>query len=318
MRLQEETGLPVVTDGEFRRSSYWSHFVDGIDGLDVRPARYTFRDEGGSETEFLAPHTAGRLRRNGPIGAAELEFLQSVAQRNAKITLPSPPTMHFWRGRDGVDRSAYPKEDEFFEELAAIYRDEIADLAARGAVYLQLDEVPLAMLCDPQVQQRLEADGESAQRLIDRYLSLIRKSLPTDLGLVYAMHLCRGNYQGRWLSEGSYAPIAERLFNELPIDVFLLEYDTERAGDFAPLRHLPAGKRALLGLVSTKTADLESPDELRRRIDEAARHTDIDRLGICPQCGFASTVGGNPVTEDDERRKLELIVEVANQVWGSL
>jgi 5-methyltetrahydropteroyltriglutamate--homocysteine methyltransferase len=168
------------------------------------------------------------------------------------------------------------------------------------------------------VQQLLEADGESAQRLIDRYLSLIRKSLPTDLGLVYAMHLCRGNYQGRWLSEGSYAPIAERLFNELPIDVFLLEYDTERAGDFAPLRHLPAGKRALLGLVSTKTADLESPDELRRRIDEAARHTDIDRLGICPQCGFASTVGGNPVTEDDERRKLELIVEVANQVWGSL
>jgi 5-methyltetrahydropteroyltriglutamate--homocysteine methyltransferase len=315
--LQEKAGLPAVTDGEFRRASYWSRFVDRVDGMTVEPARFSFHDESGTEQAFLAPHAAGRLRRRGEISGTELDFLQGITTRTVKITLPSPPTMHFWRGAAGVDERAYPDAESFFADLVAVYREEIADLARRGARYLQLDEVPLAMLCDPAVRDRLAASGEDPERLVDRYLRLIRDTLASPPpGVAFAMHLCRGNYKGRWLSEGGYEPIAERLFGELPVDAFLLEFDTERAGGFAPLRFLPAGKRALLGLVSTKTRRLETADELRRLIDRAAAHAPLDRLGICPQCGFASTVGGNPLTVDDELRKLALVVEVASRVWG--
>jgi 5-methyltetrahydropteroyltriglutamate--homocysteine methyltransferase len=172
------------------------------------------------------------------------------------------------------------------------------------------------MLCDPDVRDRLAAGGEDPGRLIARYLRLIGEALAgAPAGVTFAMHLCRGNYKGRWLSEGGDEPIAERLFSEVPVDAFLLEFDSSRAGGFAPLRFVPAGKRAMLGLVSTKTARLESADELARLVDEAARHAPLDRLGLCPQCGFASTVGGNPVTVDDERRKLGLVVEVARRIW---
>lgn len=240
-----------------------------------------------------------------------------MTRETAKITLPSPPTMHFWRGADGVESDAYPDPDRFFEDLAAIYRQEIEDLAARGARYIQIDEVPLAMLCDPDVRARLDEGAESADSLVERYLALIDAALPDGFGQVtFAIHLCRGNYKGRWLSQGGYEPVAERLFNIEKLDVFLLEYDTPRAGDFAPLRHMPPGKRAMLGLVSTKTPDLENSDDLLRLIEKAARHLDIDQLGICPQCGFASTVGGNPITVDDEKRKLALVCEVAERVWG--
>ena len=314
--LQEEAGLEAITDGEFRRASYWSRFVDRVDGMTAEPARFTFRDESGAEQAFLAPHAAGRLERRGSISGAELDFLARATTRTPKITLPSPPTMHFWRGAAGIDPRAYPDPEEFFADLVAVYREEIADLAARGARYLQLDEVPLAMLCDPDVRERLRAEGEDPERLVDRYLQLIRDVVagaPQDV--VFAMHLCRGNYKGRWLSEGGYEPVAERLFSEAPVDAFLLEFDTARAGGFAPLRFVPAGKRAMLGLVSTKTPKLENADDLVRLIHRAAEHAPLDRLGICPQCGFASTVGGNPLTVDDQRRKLALVVEVARRVW---
>jgi 5-methyltetrahydropteroyltriglutamate--homocysteine methyltransferase len=284
--------------------------------MTVERARFAFRDEAGEEQAFLAPHVGGRLRRSSSIAGDELDFRSRVTGRTAKIKLPSPPTMHFWRGAAGVDASVYPDPEEFFSDLAAVYREEIADLAARGARYVQLDEVPLAMLCDPDVRDRLAAGGEDPGRLIDRYLRLIGEALAgAPAGVTFAMHLCRGNYKGRWLSEGGYEPIAERLFSEVPVDAFLLEFDSSRAGGFAPLRFVPAGKRAMLGLVSTKTARLESADELARLVDEAARHAPLDRLGLCPQCGFASTVGGNPVTVDDERRKLGLVVEVARRIW---
>jgi 5-methyltetrahydropteroyltriglutamate--homocysteine methyltransferase len=315
--LQEEAGLESITDGEFRRASYWSRFVDKVEGMTAEPARFAFRDESGREQEFLAPHAAGKLARRGPISGAELDFLARATRRTAKITLPSPPTMHFWRGAAGIDEHAYPDPEEFFTDLVAVYREEIADLAERGARYLQLDEVPLAMLCDPDVRARLSARGEDPERLVDRYLKLIGDALAgAPAGVVFAMHLCRGNYKGRWLAEGGYEPIAERLFAELPVSAFLLEFDTARAGGFSPLRFVPSGKRAMLGLVSTKTPRLESADELARLIGRAAEHAPLDRLGICPQCGFASTVGGNPLGIDDERRKLALVVEVARRVWG--
>ncbi len=315
--LQEECGLQSITDGEFRRASYWSHFVDSVEGMTVAEARFTFHGSTSQPTKFLAPHTDSPLRRQKSIAGDELDFLRSTTLRTAKITLPSPSTMHFWRGAAGVESGAYPEPERFFDDLAAIYRDEIEDLAARGARYIQMDEVPLAMLCDPEVRNRLEAAGESPNGLIDRYLDLIEASLPADVPQVtFAMHLCRGNYKGRWLSEGGYEPVAERLFNIERINVFLLEYDTPRAGDYAPLRHMPPDKRVMLGLISTKTPELENIDDLVRMIDDASRHIDIDQLGICPQCGFASTVGGNPLREDDERKKLTLACNVAERVWG--
>lgn len=285
--------------------------------MTVRPARFAFHDNSGDSTKFLAPHTEARLSRERSIAGEELDFLRAATGRTPKITLPSPPTMHFWRGAAGIDSRAYEDREQFFEDLAAVYRAEIEDLARRGACYVQLDEVPLAMLCDPDVRSRIHAEGESAEELISSYLALIDDSIPDNQPqLTIGMHLCRGNYKGRWLSQGGYDAIAERLFNETRVDVFLLEYDTERAGDFVPLHHLPAGKRVHLGLISTKTPAMESKADLCRSIEAAASYTDLGRLGLCPQCGFASTVGGNPLTIDDQRRKLSLVCEVAREVWG--
>lgn len=317
VKLQEGVGLQSVTDGEFRRASYWSHFVDAVEGLTVKPARFRFQDAEGDEEEFLAPHVSGRIVWSRSISGGELDFLASATQRTAKITLPSPSTMHFWRGSQGLDAAAYPEPGSFYSDLAELYRRELADLSQRGARYVQLDEVPLCMLCDSTVRERVSAAGEDPDRLIDSYLELIRAALadrPRELTVV--MHLCRGNYKGRWLSEGGYEPVAERLFHEAPVDGFFLEYDSPRAGSFAPLALVPSPKRVVLGLVSTKTPQIENPDELCRRIEAAGRELPVERLAISPQCGFASTVGGNPLTLEDERAKLALVVEVARRFWG--
>jgi 5-methyltetrahydropteroyltriglutamate--homocysteine methyltransferase len=225
--------------------------------------------------------------------------------------------MHFWRGRRAIDEAAYTDLREFFADLGVVYREEISALAAMGATWIQLDEVPLAMLCDPSVQARIATEGDSAKQLIDAYIESFNEALANrPEGVVIAVHLCRGNYKGRYLSEGGYEPLAERLFNEIPVDRFLLEYDTPRAGDFAPLRFVPANKTVVLGLVSSKTARLESLDSLRRRVEEASLHLSLDQLSISPQCGFASTVAGNPVTVEDEINKLSLLVRAAEEIWG--
>ena len=234
-----------------------------------------------------------------------------------KVTLPSPPTMHFWRGRAGIDPAAYGGAEAFFADLAQVYREEIAALSNLGCTYVQLDEVPLAMLCDPAVRAQLARSGENPAALVDLYIRTINDSLrDRPAGMTAAMHMCRGNYRGQWLSEGGYEPVAERVFVEVDVDSFLLEYDTPRAGDFAPLRFLGPGKGAVLGLVSSKTAELESIGALCRRIDEASKIVPLERLAVSPQCGFASTVAGNPVSPDDQRQKLALVVEVARRVWG--
>ena len=318
VRLQEAAGLQVVTDGEFRRASYWSHFVDAVDGLAVREARYRFRDTDGHAHAFTAPYAEAPLRRTRPISGAEFDFLLSITARTVKVTMPSPPTMHFWRGREAVDPHAYPDQEAYFADLAKVFNAEILDLARRGARYIQIDEVPLAMLCDAGVRRHLEASGEDPARLARRYVALINECIreaPVEVTL--GLHLCRGNYKGRWLSQGGYGSVGEVLFNETALGVFFLEYDSERAGGFEPLRQLPRDKVAVLGLVTTKSPRLESADALARRIDQAARHVPLENLGLSPQCGFSSTVAGNPLTIDDERRKLELVVQVARQVWGS-
>lgn len=315
--LQEGIGLRVVTDGEFRRASYWGHFLGPVAGLGTAAAIYRFRDDSGEELSFLAPHVEGRVRRRESVGGPAFDFLAGIARATPKVTMPSPPTFHFWRGRDAFAPGTYDDPAEFFSDLATVYREETADLAARGARYLQLDDVPLVMLCDPDIRGRLARDGEDPDTLIDLYLALINDAIAgRPANLVVGLHLCRGNHRGKHLASGGYEPIAERLFNELAVDAFFLEYDGERAGGFEPLRFLPEGKRAILGLVSSKSTALESEADLARRLDEASRHTPLDRLGVSPQCGFASTVGGNPITADIQRRKLGEVVAAARAVWG--
>jgi 5-methyltetrahydropteroyltriglutamate--homocysteine methyltransferase len=267
--------------------------------------------------QFTAPDTIGKLRRKRPISIEEFSFLKSITRNTPKLTMPSPATMHFWLGRAGVDRRAYPEEDLFFNDLAEIYRAEIADLVAAGARYIQIDDVPLAMLCDPDVRDSVRQRGEDPEGLIEKYIKLTNASLAArPAQLTVAMHLCRGNYKGKWLSEGGYGYIAERLFNEVCVDGYFLEYDTSRAGDFAPLSFVPASKIVVLGLISTKTPLLESMTDLERKVTEASRYVPLERLAISPQCGFASTVGGNPLSVDDEKRKLDLLVRTADRIWA--
>jgi 5-methyltetrahydropteroyltriglutamate--homocysteine methyltransferase len=318
--LQAEVGMPVATDGEFRRASYWSHFVEAVAGLTVKEALFTFHDQHGHEQSFTAPHVAGKVRRAKPISTTEFAFLAPLARARGltpKVTLPSPPTLHFWRGRAGIDPAAYDGVEAFFADLAQVYREEIAALANLGCSYVQLDEVPLAMLCDPAVRAQLAARGEDPVALVDLYIRAFNDALRgKPAGMTAAIHMCRGNYRGQWLSDGGYEPVAERAFAEIDVDSFLLEYDTPRAGDFAPLRFLGPGKAAVLGLVSSKTPRLESIPALCRRVEEAAKIVPLERLAVSPQCGFASTVAGNPLSPDDQRRKLALVVEVARRVWG--
>jgi 5-methyltetrahydropteroyltriglutamate--homocysteine methyltransferase len=317
VRLQEEVGLEVVNDGEFRRGSYWGRFVQLTSGLAVNVAVFKFHDDDGHEVEFTAPHVIGKVRRSRPIAVDEVAFLRGLTRRILKVTLPSPSTMHFYRGSRYADRGIYDTPSAFFADLARVYRDEIADLAKAGARYVQLDEVALAMLCDPGVREKVKRDGQDPDRLVDLYIDAINQVVsrrPHDV--VVGVHMCRGNFKGLYLSAGGYESVAERLFQRANVNHFLLEYDTPRAGDFAPLRFVPKEKGVVLGLVSSKVSALEPVDQLRRRVDEAARHIDADHLAISPQCGFASTVAGNPISEGDMRAKLARVVEAARAIWG--
>jgi 5-methyltetrahydropteroyltriglutamate--homocysteine methyltransferase len=316
VRLQEEAGLRVVTDGEFRRGSYWSRFVERTDGFEIRPAVFSFRDDHGHEAAFTAPYARSKIRRLQPLALDEFVFLREAARATPKITLPSPSTMHFYRCSDFADAEVYPGVDGFFADLAAVFHDEMADLVRAGCRYLQLDEVAVALLCDPAIRAQIEAAGGTPDALVDLYIDAINRAVaacPPEV--VVGVHMCRGNFKGHYLGSGGYESVAERFFANTRVNHFLLEYDTARAGDFAPLRFVPKNKGVVLGLVSTKTPTLESLDALKRRVEEAARYVDLDRLAISPQCGFASTVAGNPLSEADERAKLRLVVEAAREIW---
>jgi 5-methyltetrahydropteroyltriglutamate--homocysteine methyltransferase len=314
VRLQEECGLQVVTDGEFRRISYWEKFVRLTEGLEVRDAVFAFHDAEGHESKFTAPYVHNPVRRAAPITLDEFDFLSTLTRGTAKITLPAPSTMHFYRFTDWG--SAYSDPEPFFADLGKVYQAEIAELAKAGCRYVQLDEVAVAILCDPAARHKVEAAGEEPDRLVDLYIDAINhavKNAPPQVTI--GVHVCRGNYKGMYLSEGGYDSVGEKFFACTNVDHFLLEFDTPRAGGFAPLRFVPKDKGAVLGLVSSKTPVLESIDALERRTHEAAKYVDLSRLAISPQCGFASTMGGNPVTEADERAKLELCVRAAQAIW---
>ena len=317
IKLQQDVGLQVVTDGEFRRASYWSTFVERVDGLDISDSRFTFHDEDGHDHKFTAPIVTKKVSRPVSIAGDEFHFLKNNTQQTPKITIVSPPTMHMFRLEKTIKPGVYDSTKDYFSDLAQVYREEINALADAGCTYIQLDDVPIPMLSDSKVQARVKEEGLNPIQLMDDYIELFNDCLserPEEVAI--AVHMCRGNYKGKFLSEGGYETFADKFFNELNVDAFFLEYDSPRAGDFEPLKYVPKNKMVVLGLVSSKTPQMESIDSLKTRIDEAAKFVDLNQLALSPQCGFASTVAGNPITVDDEKAKLSLIVKVADQVWG--
>jgi 5-methyltetrahydropteroyltriglutamate--homocysteine methyltransferase len=318
--FQESIGLPTITDGEFRRRSWSAGFIDAVEGFGLRDGTLAFRDATRVIGVAASPYAKAPLRRRRRIVADDYRFLRSVVKRGVpKVTMAAPDVMHYFLGPKAFETSAYRDREAFFEALVKIYREEIADLAAEGCGYVQLDDTALPCNCDPHAREDVAARGEDADELTRRYAALFNECIrERPAGMAIGVHLCRGNLKGAWMAEGGYEPIADALFNRLDATTYCLEYDTERAGDFSPLRFVPKGKRVILGLVSTKTPVLESRELLKRRIDAAAKHVPLEQLGLGPQCGFSSGGGGGQaLTQDDTRRKLQLIMETATEVWGN-
>ena len=323
VRMQEEIGLEGVTDGEFRRGSWHMDFLYQIGGVAKtdRMLRIQFRNEAGPvEAALGAFRIGGKLRFDKTIFVEDFAYLKSVALAGtvAKLTIPSPSMLHYRGGRAVIDQAAYPDIDTFWHDLAEVYKQEIAGLAALGCTYLQLDDTSLAYLNDPAQRAYVNSiggDGEH-QHLIN--IRLINQALADKpAGMTVCTHMCRGNFRSSWVAEGGYDHVAEALFGELAVDGFFLEYDDARSGGFEPLRLVPKGnKRVVLGLVTSKRAALESKDALKRRIDEAAKYVPLEQLCLSPQCGFSSTVDGNALTQAEQIAKLRLVVETAREVWG--
>ena len=323
VRRQEEVGLLGITDGEFRRTFFHVDFLEQLDGVAVVEGSFTatFRRDDGTEVGFKPPtmRVTAPVRHSHSIQGRDFDFLKSVTTRTPKVCIPSPSMLHFSGGREAISAEVYPELDAFYADLAAAYRAEIMDLAARGCRYLQLDDTNLAYLCDDQIRAATRARGDDPDELPRLYCRLINEAIPgrpDDMAI--CIHLCRGNYQSAWVAQGGYEPVAEILFNELSVDGFFLEYDDRRSGDFAPLRFVPKGKTVVLGIMSSKRPEIEPKDALKRRIDEAARYVDQDQLCLSHQCGFSSTVHGNLLAEDDQWRKLARMVELAREVWGGV
>ncbi len=317
--LQERVGLQGISDGEFRRASFRSPVVERVEGFKTVPQEpvWAARDHAGHAHALGdAPLAVGRLSRKRSIAAHEASFVRAHTSRTVKVALPAPSYHYFYLK---PDRAAYPDDEQYLDDLVRIYREELADLAAAGANYVQFDEVIQAYLCDERIRDVVRRRGDDPEVLSRRYVELINRIVAgRPEGMTVAVHFCRGNSMGRWVAEGGYDVIAQTVFGGLEVDAFFMEYDTPRAGDFAPLRHVPADKTVVLGLVGTKEAALEDKDDLKRRIDEAARLVPLERLCLSPQCGFASRDKGNPITIDDQIAKLKLVVEVATDVWGGV
>jgi 5-methyltetrahydropteroyltriglutamate--homocysteine methyltransferase len=317
---QEAIGLRAATDGEYRRA-YWHYdFVAGLDGVEIYEPAEKIQFQGNVPLQH-------KLRVNGRIGWTKptmidhYQFLAShVRTAVPKQTIPSPSVVHFRGGREAIDRATYPTLDGFFADLAAAYRQAVAAFGAAGCRYLQLDEVNIAYLCDPEQIALLKARGEHVDNLLNIYADMLNQAISgKPQGMVVSMHLCRGNFRSTFVATGGYEPVADVLFNQIDADAYFMEYDTDRAGGFEPLRFVPRGKKiVVLGIMTSKTGALESKDELKRRIDQATKYLPLEQLALSPQCGFASTEEGNTLTEDEQWAKLARCVEVAQEVWGGV
>ncbi|HVO14749.1 MAG TPA: 5-methyltetrahydropteroyltriglutamate--homocysteine S-methyltransferase [Alphaproteobacteria bacterium] len=320
VRLQESIGLHGITDGEFRRGSWHMDFLYQVGGVTKVQdnMKIQFHNEKG-DIEFTpaALRVDGKLRLEKCIFGPDFEFLKSVTRETPKLTIPSPSMMHYRGGRAAIDEKVYPTLDEFWDDLGKVYADEIAELGKLGCTYLQLDDTSLAYLNDPGQREyitQLGGSGESQHLTYIRLINAAVKKKPANMTV--CTHMCRGNFRSSWVASGGYDHVADAMFGQLDVDGYFLEYDDARSGGFEPLRYVPKGKMIVLGLVTTKKGALESKDLLKRRIDEASKYVSIDQLCLSPQCGFSSTVDGNAVTADEQRKKLELVVETAREVWG--
>ena len=319
LRLQERVGLKLATDGEFRRRSYHSFFYRQLGEI-------SFDTVGGDDAEGGEPgrrgaqpvaRINGRVRWRRPVNVPDFEFIRSNTGLVPKITIPGPCALHFRAGDAAVLAHAYTELDEFWDDIVEAFRQELNALGAAGCRYVQIDETAFAKFGDPEVQQWLHARGDDWSALIDKYITVTNRILKTaPSGMSIGMHLCRGNRGGQWHSEGSYDDVAERLFNALNIQFYFLEYDTPRAGTFAPLRLVPRHKTVVLGIVSTKTPTVESKADMMKRVETATRYIDVSNLAVSPQCGFASVDTGNPISPAVQEQKLKLIVDVAHDIWG--
>lgn len=319
IKKEEAVGLKSITDGEFRRAFFHLDFLEQLDGVTVTGSIAASSDAQ-EKVGFTPPKLSvtGKLRHARNIQVDDFNYLKSQVTQTPKVSIPSPTMVHFRGGRKAIDIEAYPDMDEFFEDLAQCYRDEIEALYQAGCRYIQMDDTNLAYLCDPKMRAGALERGDDPDELPRTYAALINAVIdgrPDDLTV--GVHLCRGNFRSTWFAEGSYEPVAEVLFNELNVDAYFLEYDDERSGDFAPLRFVPDSKTVVLGLITTKVADLESKQKLIRRVKEAERYVPLENLCLSPQCGFSSTVHGNEITEDDQWAKLELVINTAREIWGA-
>ncbi|MGZ4299843.1 MAG: 5-methyltetrahydropteroyltriglutamate--homocysteine S-methyltransferase [Solirubrobacteraceae bacterium] len=323
IELQRAAGLRSVTDGEFRRTSWHMDFIyslEGIEQVEGSSIHVHFRNAVG-EYDYAPPamRVAGKVGLNGTIFAEAFSFLRdnASAQQTPKLTVPSPSMVHYRGGNSSIDESVYPELGQFWDDLTRAYAQQLSGAYELGCRYLQLDDTSLAYINDPAQRQHIEQIGGDPEHLHEHYIANINQALadkPEDL--VITTHLCRGNNQSMWAAEGGYDFVAEALFGDLNVNGYFLEFDDERSGTFEPLRFVPPGKQVVLGLVTTKTPELEDRDMLKRRIEEASQFVDVDQLCLSPQCGFSSTEEGNRLTIDEERAKLELIVEVAEEIWG--
>jgi 5-methyltetrahydropteroyltriglutamate--homocysteine methyltransferase len=317
IRKQEAVGLKSITDGEYRRASWQTDFLTALDGVEAYRGERKFKFKGPQPRPIL-------LRLKGKLGRVDghpmiehFRFVKANTRATPKMTIPSPSTLHFRYGREAVPEAIYPTMDAFCRDLGTAYAKVVRAFADAGCRYLQLDEVNLAYLCDPALREQVRARGDDPATLPMVYAGMINAAIadiPSDMAIT--MHLCRGNFRSTFVASGGYEPVAELLFNQINVHGYFMEYDTERAGGFEPLRFVPKGKQVVLGLVTSKAGMLEGRDELRRRIDEAAKFVDIDQLCLSPQCGFASTEEGNVLAEEEEWAKLRMIVEIADEVWG--
>jgi 5-methyltetrahydropteroyltriglutamate--homocysteine methyltransferase len=321
VQFQESVGLKSITDGEFRRTYFHTDFLEQLGGVEVGIPVTIQRPDGTMELAPPVMKVVDKVHHAKNIQLADFEYLKTqVSKGNTpKVTIPSPTMLHFRGGRAAISKTHYPELDPaFYDDVAKAYGDELRSLSAAGCNYVQMDDTNLAYLCDPKMREAARSRGDDPNELPHRYAMFVNKVVAQKpAGMTLAMHLCRGNFKSTFAASGDYEPVAEALLAEMDIDAYFLEYDDDRSGDFRPLRFLPKGKTMVLGLVTTKFGQMESKDTLKRRIDEAAKYVPMDQLALSPQCGFSSTVHGNNIAVEDQRNKLRLVIETANEVWGS-
>jgi 5-methyltetrahydropteroyltriglutamate--homocysteine methyltransferase len=313
VKKQEAIGLESITDGEFRRDWWHLDFLSRLDGVTVQ--ENPGPKFGGTEEQPPIPKVTGKLGYSKPIMIEDFVFLKESTGNTAKLTIPSPSMLHLRAGRAGISREAYPDIEEFWRDAAQAYRAAIAAFAKAGCTYLQLDDVAFAYLCDPKIRETCRKNGDDPERLPRTYAETINRALEgRPAGMTITMHTCRGNFKSAWVAEGGYEAVAEAMFST-QVDGFFMEFDSARAGGFEPLRFLPRGRKAVLGLVTTKASELEGKDFLKRKIEEAAKFVALEDLCLSPQCGFSSTHHGNKLSQEEQWRKLERVIETARELW---